>query len=124
MISKEVFEKYMALKAEVASLEETLVKHAKMIGLALNGFDLDQVFFGPKEVSFSSRTDDEGHVFPVELLFDPRWEKTVLDMKEKKRVWYKERCAQLIAAEKEATEKRERDQLAKLLEKYPPMKEA
>lgn len=114
MITKEQYEKYIAVKKQLEEMEEAMQPHAKEI--------LDALFprrcasatdFGEHTIHCALNYDDWEHV-PASILWAEDWQKAVADLRE---AWRKER-EKKEKDELKLQEDIERKELMRLQKKY------
>jgi hypothetical protein len=120
--SREVLEKYLALRAEMDAIyNDVLLPRAMEICARVHGFEPKSAYITKAYISVDDGCDsDSAYSIPVDWMFDENWEVTIDAHLEKQRHRWERESRRLTERANRATEERERAELAKLLAKYPP----
>ncbi len=118
-ITRSAYDQFLANRAEVKNVQETLEPHAREIIVALTGDSPCEIAFHGDRLDYTTQYGDWGESLDVNLLFDEDWEATVQRKREER--WKRSEAisAMHIKEEKERQEKKELAELERLLLKYP-----
>lgn len=127
MIDPADFEAYLKLEAEAEALKQKMIPHAEKVAIALYGQDAKITGFGSnggKPYAFGYVSEDAGITIRMDLLYAADWEAQVAAHHERQRIRHDKLTAHWEKEKKEAEQKKDLEELARLQAKYQPKEDA
>lgn len=121
IISRASFDKYFSLQDEAEAIhKDVLIPRIREVSSYLHKMDPDEIYIDKDYISVSGRGDsDWSYRVPIDLLFDENWKSWCDQYHEARNLRYEAESKRLEDEERKRLEAREKEELAKLLAKYP-----